>query len=94
MKKLEKVNHNLGIDVDVVNYLNETRERVNELIERAEGKEEWKQGEKYWYFRDNGISDSLWHDDIYDRARQNFLGIFRTESEALAQVSKIKQLLK
>lgn len=57
--------------------------------------EEWEpeDGENYWFIDNGGIHASR-NTDYYEfRCRKNFLGIFKTESEAQERLKEIKSKL-
>lgn len=62
-----------------------------EAFEKGNAKEWPRKGDQYWCLDSNGEADLAdWIDDEIDVSRQSIGNIYRTESEALAQVEKLK----
>ena len=56
---------------------------------------EWEEGDEYWYVGELGIAIlATFDNDNVDKARKNFLGIFRTYKEAIERRDKVLEFIK
>lgn len=74
----------------LIDYLQEREE----LTPPTPPKTEWKDGDRYFFIDSTGnVFDSVWDNHSIDRARRDFLGIYRTQEEAEAVMVKIEAVV-